>query len=122
MEATIRKRKFRAIVTAFLCVAASLGTLSSAAFSISKRTSIRSDVAQAENLCERGKWKDAYRLADSVVVAIRVNEYDKQGTRAQIEENQEYLSRAFQTMEVCATHFSEDASNIDEEETLIFEF
>ncbi len=125
MNAIKRRRALRTFLWTFLCVAAVLWKFSSVTTSASskvEKAKIRSNVEQAEKLYEQGKWGKSYRIADSVVVSIRANGYDQQGTRVQIKEMQDYLKRGRRTMDACASHFAIDASDVDEDETLIFEF
>ena len=125
MNAIIRNRALRTFLWTSLCVTPILWNFSSVKTSASsnvEKAKIRSDVEQAEKLYKQGKWGKSYRIADSVVVSIRANGYDRQGTRVQIKEMQDYLKRGRQTMDVCASHFAMDASDVDEDETLIFEF
>ncbi len=125
MDAITRRRALKTFLQTFLCVASTLGNFSCVKNSAPGKVEtarIRADVEQAEKLCEQGKWDESYRLADSAVVAIRADKYDQQGTQLQIKEMQDYLKRGRQTMDVCASHFTKDASDVDEDETLIFEF
>ena len=125
MNAIIRNRALRTFLWTFLCVAPILWNFSSVKTSASsnvEKAKIRSDVEQAEKLYKQGKWGKSYRIADSVVVSIRANGYDRQGTKVQIKEMQDYLKRGRQTMDACASRFATDAFDVDEDETLIFEF